>query len=518
MTTQPNEKGVLKVPPNHDMEQADTEVQRGEIKHGETRDFDPALQFMADGEIEYTPEESRKVLFKIDRVLMPLLCWVYLIQFADKTSLNYASLMGIREDTHLDPESQQYSWVSSIFYAGYIFWEFPTTYLLRRLPLGKYTSANILIWGVVLLCHVAADSYAGLLCVRFFLGAFEATITPAFVLFTSCWYKQEEQAKRMGFWLACNGVAQILIAAIAYGLSGVQEASIPVWKILFLVLGLPTVLTGFLYFWFMPNNQIQAKFLSHREKHIAVDRIRGNFQGIGNRTWKWAHFFEAFRDPRTYLYVLFSFLMNIPNGGITTFGSLIISSFGFSSRMSLMLNMPMGLVDISCKLGLTYMSDRLLDRTLFAIIAILIPMIGGILMIVLPFHAKAGLLVGYYCIGAAGTSWCLVMVMISNNTLGYTKKATVNGLQILAYAAGNWIGPQTFRSNQAPEYFDGKLLVAIMYALAAATLLVIRLVNIMENKKRDRQASSDPDRENVIVGTEFLDLTDFEQPAFRYVL
>ncbi|KAB8248679.1 major facilitator superfamily domain-containing protein [Aspergillus flavus] len=518
MTTQSSEEKVSKVPSNHVMEQVDTEVQRGEIKHGDTRDFDPALQFLAAEEIEYTPEESRKVLSKIDRLLMPLLCWVYLIQFADKTSLNYASLMGIREDTHLDPESQQYSWVSSIFYAGYISWEFPTTYLLRRLPLGKYTSFSILVWGVVLLCHAATRNYAGLLCVRFFLGAFEATVTPAFVLFTSCWYKQEEQAQRMGFWLACNGVAQILIAAIAYGLPGVQEASIAVWKILFLVLGLPTVLTSFLYFWFMPDNQIQAKFLSHREKLIAVDRIRGNFQGVGSHTWKWAHFFEAFRDPRTYLYVLFSLLMNIPNGGITTFGSLIINSFGFSSRMSLMLNMPMGLVDIVCKLGLTYLSDRFLDRTIFAIIAILIPMVGGILMIVLPLDAKAGLLVGYYCIGAAGTSWCLIMVMISNNTLGYTKKATVNGLQILAYAAGNWIGPQTFRSNQAPKYFDGKLMVAIMYALAAATWLAIRLVNIMENKRRDRQALADPDSEGVAVGTEFLDLTDFEQPAFRYVL
>ncbi|KAE8158898.1 major facilitator superfamily domain-containing protein [Aspergillus tamarii] len=518
MTTQCNDEKGSKVPSSYDMERMDTEVQRGEIKHAQPRDVDPALQFLATEEIEYTPAESRTVLSKIDRVLMPLLCWVYLIQFADKTSLNYASLMGIREDTHLDPQSQQYSWVSSIFYAGYIFWEFPTTYLLRRLPLGKYTSFSILVWGIVLLCHVAAHNYAGLLCVRFFLGAFEATVTPAFVLFTSCWYKQEEQAKRMGFWLACNGAAQILIAAIAYGLSGVREASIAVWKILFLVLGLPTVLTGLLYFWLMPDNQIQANFLSQREKLIAVDRIRGNFQGIGSRTWKWAQFFEAFRDPRTYLYVLFSLLMNIPNGGITTFGSLIINSFGFSSRMSLMLNMPMGLVDIACKLGLTYLSDRYLDRTSFAILAILIPMLGGILMIVLPLHAKAGLLVGYYCIGAAGTAWCLVMVMISNNTLGYTKKATVNGLQILAYAAGNWIGPQTFRSNQAPEYFDGKLMVAIMYALAAATLLAIRLVNIVENKRRDRQALADPDGEGVAVGMEFLDLTDFEQPAFRYVL
>ncbi|XHF98770.1 hypothetical protein AWENTII_002308 [Aspergillus wentii] len=486
-------------------------VEQGVMKPHEADDTDPALQF-ANERIEYTPDEAKNVLRKIDLVLMPLLCWVYMLQFADKTSLNYASLMNIREDAHLDPKSQQYSWVST-------YDRFPTTYLLRRLPLGKYTSINITFWGIVLVCHCAAHNYAGLLCVRFFLGAFEATITPAFVLFTSSWYKQNEQAKRMGFWLSCNGVALLCIGPIAYGLAGVQNAAIAVWKILFLVLGLPTVVTGRLYLRYMPDNQINAHFLNHREKLIAIDRIRGNFQGIGSRVWKWSQFREALRDPRTYLYVLFSLLMNIPNGGITTFGSIVINSFGFSSRMSLLLNMPTGIVDITCKLLFTYLSDKFLDRTSFAFLAILIAMTGGIMMICIPLSAKAALLIGYYFIGAAGSSWCLVMVMISNNTLGYTKKATVNGLQILAYAAGNWIGPQTFRSDQAPEYYNGKLMVAIMYGLAAVTLIMIRCVNVWENRRRDRLQVRDGDTaDGQPVGTEFLDLTDFEQLDFRYVL
>ena len=121
--TAPNDMKLSEFASKHDTEQAVMDVQDGHLKHHEIRDLDPALQFMNAEEIEYTPDEAKHVLSKIDRVLMPLLCWVYLIQFADKTSLNYASLMGIREDTHLDANSQQYSWVSSIFYAGYIFWE-----------------------------------------------------------------------------------------------------------------------------------------------------------------------------------------------------------------------------------------------------------------------------------------------------------------------------------------------------------------------------------------------------------
>ncbi|KAJ9156055.1 MFS allantoate transporter [Pleurostoma richardsiae] len=512
------ERGIHKVTPQDGggITRTPTDIEPGFVEKPQINDADPALDFTGGEEVTFTPEEERAVVCKIDRSLMILLCWIYALQFADKTSLNYASLMGIRQDTKLDSASQQYSWASSIFYAGYIAWEFPTTYLLRALPLGKYTAANVTLWGAVLICHIAASDYAGLLCVRFFLGALEATVTPAFVILVSVWYKQNEQAKRMGFWLSCNGIALLTMGPIAYGLSGATNTAISTWKILFLVLGAPTVLTGLYCWWFMPDNQANARFLNKREKLIAVERIRGNFQGIGSRKWKWEQFAEAFRDPRTYLYVIFSLLMNIPNGGITSFGSIVINSFGFSSRLSLLLNMPTGIVDISCKLFFTWLSDKYLDRTLFAFIAILIPMIGGIMMIVIPLSAQAALLIGYYFIGAAGSAWCLVMVMISNNTLGYTKKATVNGLQIIAYGAGNWIGPQTFRSHEAPNYHSGKLMVAVMYGCAALTLLAIRAVNILENRRRNKKAAEAP--ETVTIGTEFLDLTDFEQPSFRYVL
>lgn len=292
---------------------------------------------------------------------------------------------------------------------------FPTTYLLRRLPIGTYASSQILVSGIVLSCHAAAFDYAGILALRFFLGVFEATVTPAFVLIVSIWYQRNEQATRVNAWLCCNGIATLIMAPFAYGLSGAQDTSIETWRVLFIILGILTVLTGIVLLLKLPNSQLDASFLSSRQKQIAIERIRGNFQGIGSRAWSWPQFREAFRDPRTYLYVLFSLLMNIPNGGITTFGSLISKSFGFGDRLALLLQMPGGFVDIICKLGFAYISDKLVDRSLPAVCAILIPMIGGIMMITIPQSAPAGLLVGYYFISCAGASWGLVMTMISNN-------------------------------------------------------------------------------------------------------
>ena len=135
---------------------------------------------------------------------------------------------------------------------------FPTTYLLRRLPIAKYTSVSIVLWGVVLTLHAVTSNYGGLLAVRFLLGLFEATITPAFVLITSMWYKQTEQGRRMGAWLSCNGITLIVMAAVGYGLSAVTNAGIASWKILFLIFGLLTTATGLFCFWYMPDNVTNA--------------------------------------------------------------------------------------------------------------------------------------------------------------------------------------------------------------------------------------------------------------------
>jgi len=68
---------------------------------------------------------------------------------------------------------------------GYLGWEYPTNRLLQRLPLAKYSSFNIIMWGTVLACLAGVKTYAGAIAVRFFLGVFEAAVTPGFALFTS---------------------------------------------------------------------------------------------------------------------------------------------------------------------------------------------------------------------------------------------------------------------------------------------------------------------------------------------
>lgn len=95
-------------------------------------------------------------------------CITYMLQSIDKTTLGYAALFGVRDETHLT--GPEYSWLGSLFYLGYLAWEFPTGMLLQRLPIAKFMSVTVILWGIVLMCHAAADDFAGLAAARTFLG------------------------------------------------------------------------------------------------------------------------------------------------------------------------------------------------------------------------------------------------------------------------------------------------------------------------------------------------------------
>jgi MFS family permease len=67
------------------------------------------------------------------------------------------------------------------------------------------------------------------------LRSFEASITPAFVLIVSMWYRREEQGGRMSMWLAANGVTTIIVSPVAYGLSGLVNPAIASWRVLYIL-------------------------------------------------------------------------------------------------------------------------------------------------------------------------------------------------------------------------------------------------------------------------------------------
>ena len=198
-----------------------------------------------------------------------------MIQFLDKLSLNYASAYELIPDLGL--ENGRYNWVAAIFNFGYLFWALPANYLIQRLPVSKYTGSMILTWSVLLLCHIAAKNYAGMLVLRFLLGMFEASISPAIMNIVSMFYTREEQPLRMCVFLAFNGMATMLGALFGYGLGHAIGGALRVWQLIFLVIGLLNFVWAWVFLYVMPDSPSSARFLSH--KQVRFTSVWPNCQG-----------------------------------------------------------------------------------------------------------------------------------------------------------------------------------------------------------------------------------------------
>jgi MFS family permease len=218
---------------------------------------------------------------------------------------------------------------------------FPTLWLLQRLPTGKYLAANIFLWGVVEMCHAACTNPASILVCRFLLGLFQCCDLPAMIIIATMWWTKEEQPVRNA--MICAVTSSIGNGLISFAFGHLEHPTLPKWKYIFLAVGGFTVLYGALMFFILPNGPAEAFFLSEREKVVAIERLRGEKLGIENKNWKWEQSWEAVVDWKNWILWIFFIAVNIPNGGLISFSTIIIDSLGFSSEDSSLMTIPTGI-------------------------------------------------------------------------------------------------------------------------------------------------------------------------------
>lgn len=137
---------------------------------------DKAAQFLkqAGRQVVVTPEDNARVLRKIDLRILPIILFVYCLQSLDKTTLSYASVFGLIEDTNL--QGDEFSWLGSVVYLAQLVFQPLVAYSLVRFPVGKFSATMVFCWGAVLCGMTAARNFGGLMASRLLLGAFEASV------------------------------------------------------------------------------------------------------------------------------------------------------------------------------------------------------------------------------------------------------------------------------------------------------------------------------------------------------
>ncbi|VEU23576.1 DEKNAAC104514 [Brettanomyces naardenensis] len=485
------------------------------------KDADDAMQFIDDiRDLEIDPAYEKKLLRKIDWMLMPIIIALMSCQLMDKTTNSYAAIMGMRADLNM-LTGDVYNWVGSAFYFGYMVFEFPSNILLQRFPLSKTLSTAVMIWGVVLMCHAACHSAAPFLVCRVILGAFEGFMNPSYIILTGMWWRKKEQYMRTCVWWGFQGFGTLLGAGIAYGLAKnrVGDYSFASWRLLYIITGIITILLGVISFFHMPDSPAKAWFLNDKEKKYCLERSRENQQGFGNHKFKKSQFIESFKDPTVYIFFVYGLSYAIPNGGFNNFGSILLNGdFGFSTLDALLMNMPGGAIDIVFPMTIAYINYKFLKnrRLVSCTIVNTIVVVG---MCLLNFTSPRGSrLAGYLSFYLATAVSAGVCSIISSNIAGYTKKATVNTIFLVGYCAGNIIGPQTFQAKQAPGYVGAKAAMLASFIVGTLCLISLFIIYVRRNKAKDAKRAALGDKYSIPDNVAFADLTDLENPEFRYSL
>ncbi|KAF7556800.1 hypothetical protein G7Z17_g1125 [Cylindrodendrum hubeiense] len=466
---------------------------------------------------EYTPEEERAVVRKIDMVILPFMCFTFFLQYLDKQSLSYAAVFGLMDD--LKMTSSQYSWCSSIFYVGQLVSEYPFIYLMSRLQLTKFVGATVVIWGIICMCLAAPQNYAGFAAVRFLLGFSEGAVSPAFVTITSIWYRKEEHTLRTALWVTMNGVAQVVGCLLMYGIGKNTSLSLAPWRTLFLVCGALTTAAGVAFFVLMPTGPKDAWFLTPREKEVLSLRMAKDREGGDKTSFSVEQLKETMLDPKAWAVFWFGVLVTMQSP-VLTFASLVIKSIGYSKLDTMLYTAPSGAVQIFVLwigVALCHFFPR--QRTLVILVLIIPPLIGNVFLMKLDVTAGWGLIVASWLASCITASMSILLSLSASNVKGNTKRSITNGMFFIGYCAGCIGAPQLW--THSPRYQEGVITAIVTWCLLFASVLVYRTMCMRDNKQRDEQAIVGPGSVEMEVvldkhGAPKSDLTDKEDREFRY--
>ncbi|KAJ5747603.1 uncharacterized protein N7511_009299 [Penicillium nucicola] len=447
-----------------------------------------AVEFLerhANEETSFTYEEEKAVLRRIDKRVLLLLLWAYFFQQLDKSTLGYVSIFGISEDAHL--VGKQYSWLGSILYLAQLVMQPLVALILVKLPSGKVLASAIFCWGSALTIMAACTNFPSLLGLRFVLGSFESFIAPCCVAITQMWWRRSEQTLRTSYWSAMNGVTAVIGSLVTYGLGHVHSHTLYRYQTIFMFCGLVTVVYSFLVFWLMPDSPMEAKCLSDRERVIATERLRANQMGISTQVWRWDHVTEVALDLKTWIWFIATISISIASGGISTFGSLIVKSFGFTSFQSILFNIPFGVIQVLAILITGWLATLTQRKGLVIAGVSVLPAIGTILMLTVPRKQKGVLLFGYYLVSTLAAITPLLYAWSAQNTAGETKKKCTSGMVFIAMCAGNVIGPLLYSTEDAPLYRTGLIANLAMFVTVGAVCGFTPFYLMILNKKHEKR-------------------------------
>jgi fucose permease len=89
---------------------------------------------------------EKRLLWKLDIHVVPILMFLFLLAFLDRINIGNARLQGLEKD--LNMKNRDYNLALFIFFIPYILLEVPSNLLLKKIAPSWWISGIMFVWGM----------------------------------------------------------------------------------------------------------------------------------------------------------------------------------------------------------------------------------------------------------------------------------------------------------------------------------------------------------------------------------
>ncbi|KAH9988587.1 MFS general substrate transporter [Xylariaceae sp. FL0662B] len=506
-----------------------SDIEKNSISHGhdsQDENVGTILGLPPDPDAHLSEEErekiDRKLVWRLDWILIPWLCILYLLAFLDRTNIGNAKVAHLTDDLHL-ALPHEYNATLTIFFVSYSVFEPLTNVLLKKLrpsvfiPIIIVCDTQRILWGCSMTGMGFTYNYSGLLAARWFLGLTEAGLFPGVNYYLSCWYKRSEFGIRAAIFFSAAALAGSfggLLAAAIELMDGIGGR--PGWAWIFILEGLLTVIFGFLSFWMVHDFPDQARFLSDDDRTRIIRRLKMDQQSSAeHEEWKTSYLIAGLKDWKMWLGMAIYMGCDMPLYAFSLFLPSIVQNLGWGTstiRAQLMSVPPyVGAALLTVVVG--FIADRTHQRGLCNIIVSLLGIAGFSMLL---GSAEPAVQYAGTFLGAMGIYPCIsnTISWMANNIEGVYKRGVVLGF-VIGWGNLNGIVSSNIYFD-APRYRVGHgtiIAYMVLFLFGGSTLMTVLLR--LENKrrrdgKRDYRAEGKSAKEIEALGD--------NQPDFMYTV
>jgi MFS family permease len=245
------------------------------------------------------PAAERKLVWKFDLRILPVLATMYLFNSLDKSNLGNAKTAGLEKTLKL--KGDQFNLILSVFFVPYVL-----TAPFLGIAGKKYGPSRILpimmfCFGFTTIMVVVVKNFGGLMTIRWFLGMSESAFFPLVIYYQTTFYRRGELARRLALFYAAQSIASAFGGLLAFGVFHIHTGSLANWKYLFLIEGCCTVLFSCFAFWYLPYSAARASFLTEDEKKLAFYRMQVDSSSVVNEPFVLKDALKIFKHPTSWI-------------------------------------------------------------------------------------------------------------------------------------------------------------------------------------------------------------------------